>query len=199
MTKRLDPDRISSHHRGRDLFPDFKWNAEKTERLKRLWEEGLSDSRIAGLIGCSRNAVIGKRKRSGLQHPEDVERNARARATGNGGGTVVRVKAKRKRIASAHTGGTTQRINNRASGSDAPVEPRQISASLVEFNAAIPKDQIKMLVELGLEHCRWPMNDGGPYLFCGAVGANMGERRPYCSGHAVFAGRNYDKATEIGA
>lgn len=41
---------------------NFDWPDETVERLKKLWEEGLSASIIASRLGCgvTRNAVIGK-------------------------------------------------------------------------------------------------------------------------------------------
>ena len=43
------------------------WSNEKIELLKKLWDEGLTASRIAHEIGdMTRNAVIGKAHRLGL-------------------------------------------------------------------------------------------------------------------------------------
>ena len=41
------------------------WTPEKTEQLKKLWNEGHTASQIAGMLGdgISRNAVIGKSHR----------------------------------------------------------------------------------------------------------------------------------------
>jgi|TARA_B100001540_G_C15725750_1_gene605214 GcrA cell cycle regulator len=43
------------------------WTYERIEKLKKLWEEGLTASRIAAELGdVTRNAVIGKAHRLGL-------------------------------------------------------------------------------------------------------------------------------------
>src|SRR3712207_3063070 len=45
----------------------MSWTDERVERLKKLWQEGLSASQIAAeLGGVTRNAVIGKVHRLGL-------------------------------------------------------------------------------------------------------------------------------------
>ena len=44
------------------------WTYERIEKLKQLWDEGLTASRIAAELGeVTRNAVIGKAHRLGLQ------------------------------------------------------------------------------------------------------------------------------------
>ena len=46
----------------------MSWTDERIETLRKLWLEGLSASKIAGVLGCAvtRNAVIGKVHRLGL-------------------------------------------------------------------------------------------------------------------------------------
>lgn len=53
------------------------WTDERIEQLKRLWENGMTASQIADeLGGVSRNAVIGKAHRLGLQsRPSPVKAN----------------------------------------------------------------------------------------------------------------------------
>lgn len=40
------------------------------------------------------------------------------------------------------------------------------------------------LLELKPSSCRWPVNDGNPFLFCGAPAVSGG---PYCACHAEMA------------
>src|SRR3982750_2942674 len=54
---------------------DMSWTDERIERLKKMWHDGATASQIADeLGGVSRNAVIGKAHRLGLeQRPSPVK------------------------------------------------------------------------------------------------------------------------------
>ena len=54
----------------------MSWTEERIERLKKMWHDGATASQIADeLGGVSRNAVIGKAHRLGLeQRPSPVKR-----------------------------------------------------------------------------------------------------------------------------
>src|SRR5688500_8392852 len=55
----------------------MSWTDERIDRLKELWSQGMTASQIADeLGGVSRNAVIGKAHRLGLQsRPSPVKPN----------------------------------------------------------------------------------------------------------------------------
>src|SRR3954469_18904011 len=55
----------------------MSWTDERIDRLKELWSQGITASQIADeLGGVSRNAVIGKAHRLGLQsRPSPVKPN----------------------------------------------------------------------------------------------------------------------------
>src|SRR5437870_3420083 len=55
----------------------MSWSDERIDRLKELWKKGMTASQIADeLGGVSRNAVIGKAHRLGLQsRPSPVKPN----------------------------------------------------------------------------------------------------------------------------
>lgn len=62
------------------------WTEERIEQLKKLWEAGDTASQIAEKLGdVSRNAVIGKAHRLGLQaRPSPVKNSDHAEATDHG-------------------------------------------------------------------------------------------------------------------
>lgn len=45
----------------------FDWNDERVTVLRNLWGQGHSSARIASELGTSRNSVIGKVHRIGLE------------------------------------------------------------------------------------------------------------------------------------
>ena len=64
----------------------MSWTYERIEKLKQLWEEGLTASRIAAELGdVTRNAVIGKAHRLGLS-------GRMAAKSSNNGVSIIRKK-----------------------------------------------------------------------------------------------------------
>ena len=147
------------------------WTPEQNAQLRQLWcVEGLSASQIAERMpGRVRNAVIGRVHRLGLSSA------SRAEAT-------------------------------RAQQNIKPVKPRRPSVprNMIRFgNVAIPRsvipakrsapeclagapvtllERLVTLLERRGDQCGWPVNDGNPFLFCGAPRAT-GHKR-YCEHHA---------------
>lgn len=48
------------------------WTQQKTDILRDLWDRGFSASRIAAAVGMSRNAVLGRKWRLGLENRKSV-------------------------------------------------------------------------------------------------------------------------------
>lgn len=68
------------------------WTPERVESLKAMWAEGHSCTQIAiKLKGCSRNAVIGKVHRLGLQGRQTVVRQVKRHPAYNRKETLRRV------------------------------------------------------------------------------------------------------------
>ena len=139
---------------------EMSWTDERIELLKKLWSEGLSASQIATRIGgVTRNAVIGKvhrlglegRTRAGPDAPQLDERAVGARGTGLG----------------------------RADSAAVPAEP----ATEPEHDPGTDKVTLLHLTE---QTCKWPIGDPGTpsFHFCGRR-AELG--LPYCAAHARIA------------
>lgn len=140
------------------------WTEERVERLRNCINAGLTCSQIAGEIGMSRNAVIGKIHRLGLSQGRPAAAPARLRPP--------RVRRPRR----------TQRELLRVVFAQMPTLAKQATVEPDPIENA----QHRSLVELGQHMCRWPINDPGnaDFRFCGndsIAGFS------YCAAHARMA------------
>ena len=49
----------------------MSWNTQKVEDLRKLWNEGVATSQIGEQLGFTKNAVIGKAFRLGLERRQN--------------------------------------------------------------------------------------------------------------------------------
>jgi GcrA cell cycle regulator len=141
------------------------WTEERVELLKSRFAAGLTCREIAGDIGVSRNAVIGKLSRLNLtrENDGDAPRPARKQA------------AKRRRR-----------------GSVPRLQYQMLQALYAEppatDDAPIHNGHCCSLLELSEQSCRWPISTPGAADFC-FCGNTPVEGLPYCPGHARLAYR----------
>jgi GcrA cell cycle regulator len=139
------------------------WTTERVELLKSRFEAGLSCREIAGDIGVSRNAVIGKLSRLHLTSEKsgDAPRSTRKDAArGPRPKTVPRLQYQMLKALYGEP------------ADDAPIHNGHCCS----------------LLELTGERCRWPIGIPGAadFCFCG----NMPLKGlPYCTGHTRLAYR----------
>lgn len=155
------------------------WTPELKDQVADMLHEGLSASQIAARIGdVTRNAVIGV-----VNRDKRLKEIGFKRAKSENDGTVT---ARAKRISAASNrkknvrGGTVSRNRLKI----VPTPP------IVEIFEAIPDVPGRFgaphvagvdLMMLTEHRCKWPINDGGPFLFCGEAKKSD---RPYCAFHA---------------
>jgi GcrA cell cycle regulator len=140
------------------------WTSERVAQLRSCVSTGLTCSQIAGEIGVSRNAVIGKMNRLGLSRPKNMlaAEPERRRAAWRAKSDNV------TRLFSQH------RILMRLP--PAPPTPPE----------AIRNGRGCSLLELAPGKCRWPINEPGTADFCFCAHPQV-EGLPYCVGHARIA------------
>ncbi|TAL41446.1 MAG: GcrA cell cycle regulator [Salinibacterium sp.] len=134
------------------------WTDERTELMQKLWQDGLSASQVARQLGgVSRNAVIGKVFRMGLQ------RGAPSRPT-----RAVKVRPERP----------ARPLRN-----PQPRPPRVSPPMVARYVDETPG--IATPSTIGAHMCRWPIGDPthDHFTFCGR-GSDVG---PYCVEHAGVA------------
>lgn len=177
------------------------WTPERIDRLKQLWADGYSASEIARTLGgTTRNAVIGKRSRLGLE--------ARSVAGGRPltrhiwGDELKRLVAEgrsraemmvhfgvsesglRRRLEAV--GLTARRSYRRASSTPALRPPQPRKQRRPKEPPTPPESKMIPLMDLEPESCRWPIGDpkDADFAFCGAK-SKVGS--PYCDHHDHIA------------
>ena len=136
------------------------WTEDRVETLKTLWASGLSGLQCGKAMGLSRNSIIGKVSRLGI-NVRDL-------------GAIERPKKSEKK-APAPARRTM------------PFKPaKQYFERPQPIVEGLPVTGRVTLVDLRFHHCRFPINDGGDegFLFCGNDRSGV---RPYCAFHSSIA------------
>jgi GcrA cell cycle regulator len=148
----------------------MSWTDERVELLKKLWQEGLSASQIAGQLGgVTRNAVIGKVHRLGLSGRAKTPSSASPRP-------------RKPRAANGYRPRPQYR-GNAALLLDYEVEGE---LDLDPLANVVPMGPRVSILELTDATCRWPMGDPGTAEFC-YCGSQTKTSLPYCPYHARVA------------
>jgi len=188
----------------------MSWTEERIERLKKMWHDGATASQIADeLGGVSRNAVIGKAHRLGLeQRPspvkagEEKERKpaaaapAAAKAAPKAEAPAARATAAPGSHAVPPKNLTPAELQYRSIGpggfvrqgpgdQQAPIPPAP-PRRLVPAKPSPEVADKTSLLDLNDRICKWPIGHPGEpdFHFCGAP-ANPGF--PYCVEHCGVA------------
>lgn len=129
-----------------------QWEAQDA-RLRELVEEGITAREIGALLGCSRNAVIGRCRRIGVKLKRLSSRD------------VTRQRPRRTEL---------RRLRKTKKA------PRARSVPITDQD--IPHAQRKTLLELGPCDCHWPVGDPATpdFFFCGGVRQGGSS---YCTAH----------------
>ncbi len=138
------------------------WTTERVDQLRRFVEAGFSCGQIAGEIGLTRNAVIGKIHRLGLWRRTDP---------------ALRAKTRPRRAPVFSQRRTLQVVFAAASTAAAAADETIDSAKRCS------------LLELAEGKCRWPISDPGAHDFCFCGNDAVGGLS-YCVGHARLAYRS---------
>ena len=154
----------------------MSWTDDRVERLKKLWNDGLSASQIAAeLGGVTRNAVIGKVHRLGLsgraKSPNRTASRPKRAATTSGfnarpGRAAVRTQANGKKVTA--------------------LTPVTAGGSPIRQELPAPEPLKLELTQLSEVTCKWPIGDPAKedFYFCGH---HCKDGSPYCDFHASIA------------
>ncbi|MEM9764288.1 MAG: GcrA family cell cycle regulator [Pseudomonadota bacterium] len=175
----------------------MSWTDERVEKLKELWAEGMSASKIAKeLGGVTRNAVIGKVHRLGLSNRNGAGAGAEAPAEPPAEAPVAAaepvaeaapVREPEPEPAPPPVPVRREPVIRDASQPRPPGLPTPEEESARATLAEIEKMARKLsLLELTERTCKWPIGDPTEdnFFFCG-LPALPG--KPYCEHHVLVA------------
>ena len=139
----------------------MSWNDDNVGRLKELWDQGLPTAQIGKLLGFTKNAVVGKAHRIGLERrPSPIRRTA--------------VKPDRKKARSP----IMPKLNFEKN-------PEIVTSHLAEVRVFQPhiKNALTSTLKRG---CEWPQGhpDETEFHFCNK---ERFEEKPYCLDHCSLA------------
>lgn len=145
------------------------WTPELIKDLKKLWKKGLTTGEIGRLIGMSKNAVVGKAHRLGLEsRPSPIRREK-----------VVAPKSQK-----------VNKADLKVAVSSVEDQKEEVQSVLTEKMTKQAKKHIKSkgvkLVDLKPTSCRWPEGDpkDPDFHFCGKEAL---PGKSYCEEHSQVA------------
>ena len=174
---------MSDQHTSKEAV--LSWTDERVDLLRKLWQDGLSASRIATELagGVTRNAVIGKVHRLGLSgriKTQAVASTMRQKTTkppqGSAGPGMT---TPHRAAAMPMRGNLALAVQERAA--PMPQSRRSYDDNVVSMTAQVT------IMELRESMCRWPMGDPSSpdFRYCGGK-SPIGEG-PYCPYHSRMA------------
>ena len=137
------------------------WDNENVARLRELWDQGLPTAQIGKLIGFTKNAVVGKAHRIGLERrPSPIRRTA--------------VKPDRKKARSP----VMPKLNFETS--------KEITNNQVQRTSIFQPVVKNLFTKPKKRGCEWPVGhpDEPEFHFCGK---ERFEEKPYCLNHCAVA------------
>tara|TARA_B100001248_G_C27102232_1_gene327526 strand:+ start:43 stop:513 length:471 start_codon:yes stop_codon:yes gene_type:complete len=136
------------------------WDDNNVTKLRELWDQGLPTAQIGKLLGFTKNAVVGKAHRIGLERrPSPIRRTA--------------VKPDRKKARSP----VMPKLN---------FETKKEEGATVNKVATFQPSIKNLFVKSDKRCCEWPVGhpDEIDFHFCGK---DRFEDKPYCLDHCAVA------------
>ena len=141
----------------------MSWNDDNVGRLKELWDQGLPTAQIGKLLGFTKNAVVGKAHRIGLERrPSPIRRTS--------------IKPDRKKARSP----VMPKLNFENS------TPENYTVNNINKSISFQPSIKSSLASGATRNCEWPMGhpDEPEFHFCGK---KVFEDKPYCLEHCAIA------------
>lgn len=161
------------------------WTDKKIEKLKKLWEKGLSTAEIGKKLDFSKNAIVGKVHRLGLSNRTSPIKTSSKTTKKN---TEVLSETKVKN--------TTKKTLKPV---EAPLKTAKKETPHIAKNESVKVSKVSLknkkttaglsLLELTSDLCCWPIDDinSENFHFCGK---KVFKNKPYCLEHCAIAYTN---------
>jgi len=139
----------------------MSWNDDNVARLKELWDQGLPTAQIGKLLGFTKNAVVGKAHRIGLERrPSPIRRTA--------------VKPDRKKARSP----VMPKLNFENNENQKKTSSNRTNTFGSTFK--------NPFITNGKRGCEWPIGHPNEHDFCFCNKERFLEK-PYCLEHCAIA------------
>jgi hypothetical protein len=130
-------------------YHGYDWPHERSELLRQYWNiDKLSASQIGAKFGITRNAVIGRARRMGLDHRTTAPR-------------IIKDQRDKPRVAPIRK-----------------PPPEVVLAVIEQLRPPIKPGKRVSLYDLTNAHCHWPIGEPAELMFCGAHKADNGPYCP---------------------
>lgn len=201
---------ITHRRRLQDTETIMMWDEiprdEKINTIRDMVADGLSANQMAAKMNApSRSAIIGLMSRAGIKSRRSPNGRGKAKSPWlmkpyadraaevskllNGGYTHAQIAAKTGAPSRQAIGTIVKRAGLSAPRTKA--EPSSAAPRLpipMQLDENAPESLRCDLVNLPPRGCKWPINDGDPFLFCGA---DRHELQPYCGYHVRLSCQRY--------
>lgn len=161
------------------------WTDKKIEKLKKLWEKGLSTAEIGKKLDFSKNAIVGKVHRLGLSNRNSpIKTSSKTVKKEVEISSVIKPKTVEKK--SLKTKETPVKTIKKEE--TIPVKNESVKVSKVSLKTKKTSAGLSLL-ELTSDLCCWPIDDinSENFHFCGK---KVFKNKPYCLEHCAIAYTN---------
>ncbi|MBV8447043.1 MAG: GcrA cell cycle regulator [Hyphomicrobiales bacterium] len=152
----------------------MSWDGERVELLRKLWQEGISASRIAAQLGAgiTRNAVIGKVHRLGL--------------AGRAKPAAPSAAPRPRRVSPPSATQRTVALRGNTMMLREVVVAEEYEPAVLPKAVVIPISERVTITELRENMCRWPLGDPltPEFRYCGT---KCDPSASYCMPHGRMA------------
>ncbi|MDR1477105.1 MAG: hypothetical protein LBI17_03185 [Rickettsiales bacterium] len=162
------------------------WTDKKIEKLRKLWEKGLSAAEIGKKLDFSKNAIVGKVHRLGLSNRNSPIKSASPKSAA----PVRPVHPKPVKMTEIPPMRGTAKGGRAESRASSMISRGESARQQVRIVSKMKKPLVGVsMLDLTNDMCCWPIDDVNSenFHFCGK---KVFKNKPYCLEHCAIAYTN---------